>query len=218
MARESIAAKRHAEIMRSFAAIQAALEPESGASKAFIDQIRGDLREALKLKEELSAITESIQRTKQEIATLRSVSPGNGEPSSVTDELGAVVSGTEVATNTILAAAEEIDELANSLSRSVPDTEADKVLRISNSIVTIFEACNFQDITGQRISKVVNSMRFIEERVAKMIEIWGGLESFNDVEAIETARREGDDALLNGPALDRDPARICQDDIDSLFG
>jgi chemotaxis protein CheZ len=84
--------------MRGMAAIHAALEPNSGASNALLDQIRTDLREALRLKDELDAITGSIQRTKQEIATLHSRAPG-GEVNSVTDELGAVVSGTEAATN-----------------------------------------------------------------------------------------------------------------------
>jgi chemotaxis protein CheZ len=74
--RESVAARRHAEVMRGIAAIHAALEPSSGASKALLDQIRTDLREALRLKEELDAITESIQRTKREIATLHAHSPG----------------------------------------------------------------------------------------------------------------------------------------------
>ena len=90
--------------------------------------------------------------------------------------------------------------------------------RISDRVITIFEACNFQDITGQRISKVVGSMKFIEERVTQMAHIWGGLESFNDMEAFTMPEREGDEALLNGPALDGDPMRTSQDAIDALFG
>jgi chemotaxis protein CheZ len=215
--RESVAARRHAELMRGMAAIHAALEPNSGASKALLDQIRTDLREALKLKEELDAIAGSIQRTKQEIATLHSRTPG-GQVTSVTDELGAVVCGTEAATNCILAAAEEIDEITGALAPRLTDADAEMAQRISDKVITIFEACNFQDITGQRISKVVNSMKFIEERVTQMAHIWGGLESFNDVEAFQVPEREGDEALLNGPPLDGDPTRTCQDDIDALFG
>lgn len=214
--RESIAARRHAELMHGMAAIHAALEPNSGASKALLDQIRTDLREALRLKEELDAITGSIERTKQEIATLHSRTPG-GQVNSVTDELGAVVSGTETATNSILAAAEEIDEITTKLTSRLSGSDAELAQGISDRVVTIFEACNFQDITGQRISKVVNSMRFIEERVTQMAHIWGGLDSFNDVEAFQVPEREGDDALLNGPALDSDPTRTSQDDIDALF-
>ncbi|MBM6579727.1 protein phosphatase CheZ [Microvirga sp. BT689] len=215
--RESIAARRHAEIMRGMAAIHAALEPSSGASKALLDQIRTDLREALHLKDELDAITESIQRTKREIATLHSRSPG-GQVTSVTDELGAVVCGTEAATNSILEAAEAIDEITGTLASRLSGPDAEMARQISDRVITIFEACNFQDITGQRISKVVGSMKFIEERVTQMAQIWGGLESFNDVEAFTMPEREGDEALLNGPALDSDPTRTSQDAIDALFG
>jgi chemotaxis protein CheZ len=215
--RESVAARRHAEVMRGIAAIHAALEPSSGASKALLDQIRTDLREALRLKEELDAITESIQRTKREIATLHAHSPG-GQVTSVTDELGAVVSGTEAATHSILTAAEEIDEITGALASHLSGPHAEMTRQISERVITIFEACNFQDITGQRIGKVVSSMMFIEERVTKMAQIWGGLESFNDVEALQMPEREGDEALLNGPALDGDPTRTSQDDIDALFG
>ncbi|MFD0464598.1 protein phosphatase CheZ [Microvirga aerilata] len=190
---------------------------EQRGLKALLDQIRTDLREALKLKEQLDAIAGSIQRTKQEIATLHSRTPG-GQVTSVTDELGAVVCGTEAATNCILAAAEEIDEITGALAPRLTDGDAEMAQRISDKVITIFEACNFQDITGQRISKVVNSMKFIEERVTQMAHIWGGLESFSDVEAFQVPEREGDEALLNGPALDGDPTRTSQDDIDALFG
>jgi chemotaxis protein CheZ len=51
-----------------------------------------------------------------------------------------------------------------------------------------------------------------------MAQIWGGLESFNDVEAFQMPERDGDEALLNGPAVDNDPTRTSQDAIDALFG
>jgi chemotaxis protein CheZ len=54
--------------------------------------------------------------------------------------------------------------------------------------------------------------------VTQMAQIWGGLESFNDVEAFKMPERQGDEALLNGPALDGDPNRTSQDAIDALFG
>ena len=125
---------------------------------------------------------------------------------------------TEAATNSILAASEEIDEITGKLASQLSGPDAEMARQISDRVITIFEACNFQDITGQRISKVVGSMKFIEERVTQMAQIWGGLESFNDVEAFKMPEREGDEALLNGPALDGDPNRTSQDAIDALFG
>jgi len=60
-------------------------------------------------------------------------------------------------------------------------------------------------------------MRFVEERVHHMIDIWGGLESFKDVETIADSSRQGEAALLNGPALSTDKGVTSQDAIDALF-
>jgi chemotaxis protein CheZ len=60
-------------------------------------------------------------------------------------------------------------------------------------------------------------MRFVEERVHHMIDIWGGMESFKDVETIDDSRRQGEAALLNGPALASDKGVTSQDAIDALF-
>lgn len=43
---------------------------------------------------------------------------------------------------------------------------------MNEMIVRIFEACNFQDLTGQRITKVVRALSFIEERVDAMMGVW----------------------------------------------
>jgi chemotaxis protein CheZ len=80
----------------------------------------------------------------------------------------------------------------------------------------VFEACNFQDLTGQRITKVVNTLRFVEERIIKMMEIWGGADKFKDIE-VELEHRMGDQGLLNGPSLGTDQDIASQDDIDALF-
>ena len=87
---------------------------------------------------------------------------------------------------------------------------------IQERVLQIYEACNFQDLTGQRITKVVNVLRFIEDRVNRMMEIWGGMEAFASIESDESLRRVGDAALLNGPALPN-ADQATQDDIDALF-
>jgi chemotaxis protein CheZ len=50
-----------------------------------------------------------------------------------------------------------------------------------------------------------------------MMEIWGGLESFKDIEVEVIAEVSGDAALLNGPKLAEDAGHASQDDIDALF-
>ena len=90
---------------------------------------------------------------------------------------------------------------------------------VQERVIKIFEACNFQDLTGQRISKVVGALKFIETHIVRMMEIWGGLEAFKDIEVETVAEREGDAKLLNGPKLDsEDVGHASQDDIDALFG
>jgi chemotaxis protein CheZ len=194
------------------------VSPTQAISSALLEDSRRDMQEALRLRSELEAISASIQRTKQEIATLHYAGAQGQEIARATDELGAVVLGTETATHTILESAEKIDDLASNLAARLSGSDRDIAKEISDQVISIFEACNFQDITGQRISKVVASMRFVEERVTEMIKIWGGIESFKDISRIEDGTRSGDQGLLNGPALDHDPGRTSQDDIDALFG
>ncbi len=215
---DTSASQRHIEIMNAFASLREIMEPTHEASHSLLEDHRRDLQEALRLKVELDAISEAIQKTKQEIATLHYAGAQGREMDRVTDELGAIVLGTETATNAILAAAERVDELAGNLAARVSGDDKEIAREIADQVIGIFEACNFQDITGQRISKVVAAMRFVDERVNQMIHIWGGLESFKDVPTIESTDRVGDRALLNGPALTDDIDCTSQDDIDALFG
>lgn len=216
-AHEEESLERHQEIMTMLGAIKESIAPARDISASLLEEHRRDMHEALRLKVELDSISEAIERTKMEIATLHYAGARGREMTRVTDELGAIVMGTEAATNSILAAAERIDELAGNLSARLSGGDREFAREISDQVIGIFEACNFQDITGQRISKVVNAMRFIEERVHQMIDIWGGLESFKDVPTLDDGSPRGDDALLNGPALHSDIGVTSQDAIDALF-
>jgi chemotaxis protein CheZ len=166
------------------------------------------------LRNEIRAMSLAIQQTKSEIAALR---PNNSEDDRlmvVTQELDAIVTATEGATNTILEAAEKVDALAEQIEGMGTDSASHQTASdIRDTVVTMFEACNFQDITGQRISKVVKTLQFIEERVNKMIEIWGA-EGFADVGHSQEEIDE-EAALLNGPQLANQG--VTQADIDKLF-
>lgn len=203
-------------ILQELNEIKKLVKPHQDISKDIIADYQKQFTEAYKLKTEMETIQEAISRTKQEIASLH-VSGFKGEDMSrVTDELDAVVKGTEHATESILAAVERIDEDANNLVAHLKGDKQAMASDIQERVLAIYEACNFQDLTGQRITKVVNVLRFIEDRVNRMMEIWGGMEAFNSIEADESLRRVGDAALLNGPALPT-ADRATQDDIDALF-
>ncbi|MDR3374306.1 MAG: protein phosphatase CheZ [Ancalomicrobiaceae bacterium] len=208
--------ERYLQVLQELSAMRRILQPTQEFSEQAMAQIRHDHEEAMKIKGEVAAVYEAINRTKREIATLH-VSGCNGqELSRVTNELDAVVSGTESATETILQVAELIDDRASTLGAKLTGPDHGLIQDIQDNVVNLFEACNFQDLTGQRITKVVNTLRFVEERIIKMMDIWGGVEKFREIE-VELEHRMGDQALLNGPSLESDQNIASQDDIDALF-
>jgi chemotaxis protein CheZ len=81
-------------------------------------------------------------------------------------------------------------------------------------LVNVMEACSFQDITGQRVDKVVKIIRYIQDRILAMIGIWGA-EAFIDVPVRDDAPANEGETLLNGPALAGEG--LSQSDIDALF-
>jgi chemotaxis protein CheZ len=165
----------------------------------------------------VETIQQAIKKTRGEIATLKTQGVKGTQLYRATDELDAVVGDTETATETILAAAESIDEAAGTLMREVADEHLKLVEGIHDQAIRIFEACNFQDIAGQRISKVVALLHFIETRVGSMAEIWHGLEGVAGLDEPSAPETAGDESLLNGPSLAGDAGVVSQDDIDSLF-
>ncbi len=170
------------------------------------------------LRTELRALANSIQQTKSEIAALRPADSDEDRLVAVTHELDAIVSATEKATQNILDAAERIDHLAANVRSHEKDSFVQGLVdEMREQIITIFEACNFQDITGQRITKVVNTLKYVEERINAMIDIWGE-ESFRDLAGKKATPDEEDweKQLLNGPQLEN--KGISQDEIDKLFG
>jgi chemotaxis protein CheZ len=217
--REPSAAARHAEVMDELREMRRQLALPEREIQKVVESYGIQLIEAQKLKNELDIIHEAIAKTKHEIATVHLTGFQGPEMVRVTHELDAIVGGTEQATQAILSAAEEIDQAANSLSAMLKsEHESNLAHDISDRVIHIFEACNFQDLTGQRISKVVATLKFIEQHIAHMMEIWGGIEAFQDADPEAYAEREGDKRLVNGPKLEGESGHASQDDIDALFG
>jgi chemotaxis protein CheZ len=191
---------------------------EAAEMRAMLETYRAQIEQCEKLKIELDLIHDAITRTKREIAVLHGKSFNGEEMAKVNGELGAVVGGTEQATQQILEAAESIDQAASALSKvNSPDQQKILSEEIQERVVSIFEACNFQDLTGQRISKVMTTMKFIEQHIYEMMEIWGGVDAIKAHAPPIVDHREGDAKLLNGPRLDGDAGHASQDDIDALF-
>jgi chemotaxis regulatin CheY-phosphate phosphatase CheZ len=168
------------------------------------------------LRAELQSMAAHIQAAKNEIASIHIKDPktsiADNRINSATSELDQIVASTERATSDILNAAERIMEVAGHLPAE--HAEAGQVL--TDQATEIFTACSFQDITGQRISKVVNTLRYIDQRVNAMVEIWG-VENLPAAPAKPDANADTrqNAHLLNGPAM---PGQgRTQDEIDALL-
>src|SRR6266581_433642 len=198
--------------------IGASVTREIAEALALLETYRAQIEQCEKLKVELDLIHDAISRTKREIAVLHGKSFDGQEMAKVNGELGAVVGGTEHATQQILEATEAIDQAATALSKNVtPDQQRMLSEEIQERVISIFEACNFQDLTGQRISKVMTTMKLIENHINVMMEIWGGVDAIKAHATPIVDTREGDAKLLNGPKSDGDIGHASQDDIDALF-
>jgi|SRR5262245_5380006 len=201
------------EILAELKALHELVEHRSPKPGADADAVSAELRE---LKSDTEAIHLALTRTKREIAALHASAFGPA-PVRVTRELDAVVESAERATQQILGAAEAIEDAANTLSASLKrEQEQSLALDIQDNVLRIFEACNFQDLTGQRIAKVLTTLKFVEERVAHMIEIWGGIEAFRPY-ALAAEASLNRNSLLHGPKLDDDTGHVSQDEVDAMF-
>jgi chemotaxis protein CheZ len=198
--------------------IDASLSRGAAEAHALLETYRAQIEQCEKLKVELDLIYDAISRTKREIAVLHGKSFNGEEMAKVNGELGAVVGGTEEATQQILEAAESIDQAATALSK-VTSADQQKILseEIQERVVSIFEACNFQDLTGQRISKVMTTMKFIENHSTVMMDIWGGVDAIKAHAPPIVDTRESAARLLNGPKTEGEVGHASQDDIDALF-
>jgi len=126
----------------------------------------------------------------------------------VAHELNAVVEGTERATQKILAATEEIDAAANNLSAALDGRiEQGLAQDIQDHVIKIFEACNFQDLIGQRVAKVLATLNFVEDHIGRVLE---------ELKTASASRRRN--GMLHGPRLDGDPGHASQDEVDAMFG
>lgn len=183
--------------------------------ESIFSSMNGDITVSdLKIYHELEALVGYIRKAKSEIAAIRPEEIQAEHIPIATDELDAIVASTEEATGTILDSAEKLENIASSLDEK--DAEA-----ITDAVTRIYEACNFQDVTGQRITKVIKVLKHIEEKVGGLVAALGEQmhQVINDhVAADEEASQNQkplDKELLNGPALPEDA--VSQEDIDALL-
>lgn len=166
-----------------------------------------DTAELRRMRGEFVVMKGAIDAAKDELATLQASSQSASGVHRAAIELDAVVSETERATTTILEAVEEIEQSAQMLLATGSDTgRLDPVGAILDRVLILYETCNFQDVTGQRIRKVVSTLQFVEERLDAVIGLW---------DAPHVAPH--DDDLLTGPAVPGETGHVSQTDVDLYF-
>ncbi len=178
-------------------------EKSSGGSGGEMDKVRF----------ELADMASVIDRTKEEIADLQGDTEEGGRFNIAANELDAIVTQTETATQDILNSAETIQELAWTFREAGVDGALCD--QLEELVTGIYTACSFQDLTGQRTRKVVNVLTYLEAHIKRMINIWS-----EDEATSGTPSRQDDDPhpeshLLNGPQLDGQG--IDQNAVDDLM-
>ncbi|MGB0748285.1 MAG: protein phosphatase CheZ [Magnetospiraceae bacterium] len=168
-----------------------------------------------RLRRELFGLMKYIQRIRLEVAAINRSPEEDQKLERMTDQLDAIVEATEEATNTIMEKIEDNETLIQEVREKAEDADLQGLLdQMSTNNMDVFEACSFQDITGQRVSKVLKSVRYVEDRVSSLVEIWG--RDALEVVDVGKDKRSMDEKLLRGPQLKKE-ASISQDDIDKLF-
>ena len=178
-------------------------EASISSMKQFVDSLDS------KIYSEFREIAEYIQNTKSEIGHLQANDLRSKHIPEAGEELGAVVSSTEEATTKIMECAEAI------LEADTSDADAYQQL-VNDKVMVIFEACSFQDLTGQRIAKVVETLEHIESRVTRFASAIGAEDARVETSEKEKKReKRKKDLILNGPAMKGEG--VSQDDVDALL-
>ena len=180
--------------------------------KTTLESIEGDFSTAdLRLMTDLSAISPEIKAVGMEIAAIRPDEISDRHIPTATDELDAIVLATEDATNAIMEAAETIEGIAEAVGGEQRE-------KLEQAVTGIYEACSFQDITGQRINKVVGTLHHIEEKISGLVAAFAvEIEEYKLANPMSSANEDisTDADLLNGPQLSGEGQ--SQEEIDALL-
>ncbi|HVY13200.1 MAG TPA: protein phosphatase CheZ [Alphaproteobacteria bacterium] len=160
--------------------------------------------------ERLLGLMNFIASARKEIAAIRPGAIGGQHIPIATDELDAVAESIGEATHKIMDCGDAIALIA--AQQPEPTRKA-----LTREVTRIFESCNFHDITGQRITKVVRTLKHIESQVAALLSVLqaAGLRTAESEVMPALAPDGADGHLLHGPQ--KGDRAIKQDDIDKLF-
>ena len=160
-----IARGHGAEALKKWLGVIRARQPdlEPGMISEVVRAVLTTMSDELTAKEasllqEVEELARTIASAKTEIAALRVDDITGHDIPFATDELDAIVGHTAQATNAILESCETLDEVTATVV-------GDAAAKLQDATTRIYEACSFQDITGQRITKIVATLKTIRGRL-----------------------------------------------------
>src|SRR4051812_25372832 len=163
------------------------------------------------LETELKALRQQIALLQTELVAVRHPRADTDRLQLASRELDAIVETTANATDNILSTAEEIGVTIDGLQRKSEDPAVDEAAdKLADLITRLYTECSFQDLTGQRIRRVVNTLNFLDSKLAAMIDVFG--DQLADLPMPPASDASGEAALLNGPQLDS--VGVSQNEID----
>jgi chemotaxis protein CheZ len=204
-------------VERMFAGESASAPPATveNTNMPAVDDVREQIADATGLERELTLVYDAVARNQRELSDL--VADGKERRMArAAGELGAAIEAMEKATDRILKSGESVEDTAKALSATLKsDYQRGLAQDIQDHVIEIYEACNFQDLAGQRIGKVIDMLNGIEEQVSAMLARGHMLAKSSSSRTTSLASSAA--GLINGPRLDGESGHASQRDIDAMF-
>lgn len=157
-----------------------------------------------------------IARVKAELSKIHYADQGQDPLLTASEELESLKTATAAATDEILGIAEDVLSKVEALRALLPGPAEPLLDGMEHQLGRLFEACGFQDLTGQRSTKVARLLESLDIRVGNALDLMDDVEVPDEIALqMRDTDASGEAALLNGPQASGDGLR--QDDIDSLF-
>ncbi len=212
------------ETISEFESFTASMRSEKGipasaagpTTKQPVEAPRSEPLDEDNIKSVMNLILNKINATKTELESISQMGKERnlGGFNAVEDELAAINFDTERATNTIMDGTDAIEGVMRANKSKLNKSVFDEVMSLCHQITM---ACSFQDITGQRVKKVVEVVQLIDSQILtieRRLNTPVGNQSPVDghFDGRKTQKERG---LLEGPALPSRP--VDQAGIDALF-
>ncbi|MCH9781072.1 MAG: hypothetical protein K0U36_07310 [Alphaproteobacteria bacterium] len=161
---------------------------------------------------EIANMLKYFAKLRKEVSKLYLRQNNRGLLENVTAQLEAVLGSSDVAFAELISVLEEVNEQAATLQASADNAEQQlQAQNIRNLVVRGIEVCTLQDVAGQRIARIILSLKFVEECVDRLATSIGR----RHVEEL-SARWETDS--YNAPGIiGRGDTGISQKEVDRLF-